>query len=97
MKVKNGFFKLFPKVLNENEFSAIAAPIGEAVSQTGTITATFNVQEGDYEVLFGYGRDRTDAVLKTLQDKKMITREQKRDKTGKFIYNKIRVITSLVS
>lgn len=97
MTVKNKYFKLFPKTLNENEFSALSALIGEAIDQTGSITSIFKIDESQYQDLFDYGRDRTDQVLKSLQDKKFISREQKRDETGKFTYNEIRIITNLVS
>jgi hypothetical protein len=97
MKVKNGYFKLFPGTLNENEFSALSALIGEAISQTGSITSIFKIDESDYEKLFNYGRDRTDQVLKSLRDKKFITREQKGDESGKFTFNEIKIITNLVS
>lgn len=96
MKVKEGYFKLFPKKLNENEFSALSALVSEAISQTGEITAIFKVEESQYQALFDYGRDRTDQVLTALVNKKMITREQKRDEQGKFTYNEIRITTNLV-
>lgn len=97
MTVKENFFKLFPKTLNENEFSAFSALIAESILQTGKITSAFQIDENQYELLFNYGRDRTDQVLKSLVEKKLITREQKRNETGKFTYNEIRIISNLVN
>ena len=97
MTVKEGFFKLFPKTLNENEFSALSALIAEAILQTGEITSIFQIEENQYQLLFNYGRDRTDQVLNVLAEKKLITREQKRDEAGKFTFNEIKIITNLVN
>jgi len=96
MKVKENYFSLFPKTLNENELGGLNALIGEALRQTGTITSVFKIKENQYQGLFGYGRDRTDQVLTALVNKKMITREQKRDEAGKFTFNEVKIITDVV-
>lgn len=90
--IKHNLLKLFPTQIDENEFSALLKLISLLENKNDVI----KVEEDEYNSLFNYGRDRTDKVLTSLVQKKYITREQKRDQTGKFTYNEIRIITDLI-
>lgn len=92
MTINQGLFDLFPKTLNENEFAALI----KLISLTSKKTDIIKVKENEYAGLFEYGRDRTDQVLTSLVDKRYISREQKRDESGKFTFNEIKILTNLV-
>jgi CTP-dependent riboflavin kinase len=92
MTINQKLFDLFPNTLDENQFSALLKLISMIDSKGDVI----KIEESEFADLFKYGRDRTDQVLSFLVDKKYITREQKRDESGKFTYNEIKIITNLV-
>jgi len=92
MTINQKLFDLFPKTLDENEFSALIKLISLVANKTDVL----KVEQDEYNGLFDYGRDRTDKVLTSLVEKKYIAREQKRDDSGKFTYNEIRITTDLV-
>jgi len=92
MTINQKLFDLFPKTLDENEFAALIKLISLVANKTDVL----KVEQDEYNGLFDYGRDRTDKVLTSLVEKKYIAREQKRDDSGKFTYNEIRITTDLV-
>jgi hypothetical protein len=93
MKIKQDYFKLFPTVLNENEFSGLSALISLLTNKYDII----KIKQNELETLFGFGRDRTDQVISSLVEKKFVTREQKRNTDGTFAYNEIKLITNLIN
>ena len=92
MTINQKLFDSFPKALDENEFAALL----KLISLISKKNDVLKVEQDEYNGLFDYGRDRTDKVLTSLVEKKYIAREQKRDDTGKFTYNEIRITTDLV-
>ena len=96
MKVNPKWFNLAPNTLNEDEFTVLNILLGKAVLNGGEPKATFQIKQGEFETLFGYGRDKTDKVLTSLVEKKFITREQKRNPDGTFSVNDVKIITNLI-
>lgn len=94
MTITTKLLNYFPDTLDENQYSAFL----KLVAQFNEKTDILKVNDDELEALLqgksgkGLGRDAVTAALTALVDKKLISREQKRDEAGKFQYNEIKIL-----
>lgn len=92
MTIKEGLYTLLPNTISFDELGALIMICDAIKSKDNSLRVT----DKDLTNYLGFGRDKNDMVLTSLEEKGFIRRNQQRDPEGNFSYNLIRVTTDQI-
>jgi hypothetical protein len=90
--IKDGLLSQVPDKISYEELGALIM-ICKALSSKDNLLKVTDKILTNY---LGFGRDKHDRILNNLIAKKLISRSQQRDTSGKFTFNLIKLITDQI-